>query len=244
MQEKFTPSMEGLDFDKQDLIFASFVKYACEAERKRDLAAAQGEEMVEDTAGDKRSRQWLEKYLRWRSRIQALKKGYQGMQKMAVFLVVLFLGFTYAAVNVEAVNRAVVEWLTNVYPTHTELSIHIGDDSKVDFSKVSVNWVPEGCTVDQSQKENGFITIYYQDVVFSNICLYTADTNMSLNTEDARTVYLDLPNYDSVLLIERKDIKMVVAVNEDIVIFIDGMINKERTASLGELLKILQNISY
>lgn len=67
---------------------------------------------------------------------------------------------------------------------------------------------------------------------------------MSLNTEDARTVYLDLPNYDSVLLIERKDIKMVVAVNEDIVIFIDGMINKERTASLGELLKILQNISY
>ena len=84
----------------------------------------------------------------------------------------------------------------------------------------------------------------FQDVVFSNICLYTADTNMSLNTEDARTVYLDLPNYDSVLLIERKDIKMVVAVNEDIVIFIDGMINKERTASLGELLKILQNINY
>ena len=244
MQEKLSASWEGLDFDKNDILFGALVKCACEEERKKALSEAQTEETKEETAQEIRSRQLLEKYLRRQSRIRVLKKGYRAVQKAAVFLVVVFVGFTYAVVNVEAVNQAVVGWLTEVHQTHTDLSVIIGDDSEVDLSKVTVNWIPDGCTLDSSQKENGYFTVYYQETIFAVISIYTSNTNIALNTEDANTIYLDFPNYDNVFLVERDDIKMITAANAQIIIFIDAMTNNKRTATSGELIKILQNIDY
>ena len=243
MQEKLSASWEGLDFDKNDILFGALVKCACEEERKKALAEAQAEETKEETAQEIRSRQLLEKYLRRQSRIRVLKKGYRAVQKAAVFLVVVFVGFTYAVVNVEAVNQAVVGWLTEVHQTHTELLIGV-DYSPIDYSNVHMNWLPEGLTLDSTNADQGSYRLMYNGKSIGIISLSNQTSNITLNTEEAQTAYLELPNYDTVFTVERNDAKAIVASNGQIVISISIVHADEYSLSVGEMIQILQNIDY
>lgn len=240
MQENMTPSMRGLDFDEDDIIFASYVKYAFERKRQNDLAAAQE---LEKDEKDARAQKWLEKYLQRQSRIQILKKGYHALQKVAVFVVIVFIGFSYAVVNVEAVNQAVVGWLTEVHQTHTDLSVNIGQ-SDVDLSQVQIGWLPDSCTLDSSLSEEGYYSILYQGKSIGSISILTNNSNMSLNTENANVTYLDLPSFEKVVLIERADGIIVVASNSTIIIRITVINNLGYDFTSGEILNILQNIIF
>ena len=243
MQEKLNASWEGLDFDKNDILFGALVKCACEEERKKDLSEAQAEETKGETAQEKRSRQLLEKYLRRQSRIQVLKKGYRAVQKVAVFLVVVFVGFTYAVVNVEAVNQAVVGWLTEVHQTHTDLSIGI-ENSDIDLSNVQVKWIPDTIDIEKMDTEEALFNLLYNGQSVGSITCRNSNSNLSINTEDGKTTYLSLPGYDTVMLIERQDSVMLVASNTNIVITIICITSSGYEFSSGEVLNILQNIEY
>ena len=240
MQENMTPSMRGLDFDEDDIIFASYVKYAFERKRQNDLAAAQE---LEKDEKDARAQKWLEKYLQRQSRIQILKKGYHALQKVAVFVVIVFIGFSYAVVNVEAVNQAVVGWLTEVHQTHTDLSVNIGQ-SDVDLSQVQIGWLPEGMTIERLPSTTASFTIYYNGQPTGSIVCQNSGSNMSVNTENAKTSYLDLKEFDKTLLVERENSIILVASSENIIITIIVDFSADYIFSVGEILNILQNIEY
>ena len=172
-----------------------------------------------------------------------LRHGYHLLQKVSVFLVVLIAGFTYLTVSVDAVNRAVVGWLTEVYQTHTHLSIGL-EDSSVDLSKVQVNWVPAKTTLDTSLSEEGYFSILYNNQSVGSIALYNNDTNMSVNTEDAIVTELDSPKFDKIVLVERLDGIAAIATNNNVLITISVIKNMGYDFTTGEVLNILQNINY
>ena len=150
---------------------------------------------------------------------------------------VLIAGFTYLTVSVDAVNRAVVGWLTEVYQTHTHLSIGL-EDSSVDLSKVQVNWVPENITVEKMSTEDALFNLLYQNQSVGSITCRNVSTNVSLNTENAKTTYLSLPNFDQVLLIEQEEAIMLVATKSDVTITIITFIHTGYPFTTGEVLNI------
>ena len=244
MQEKLNASWEGLDFDKNDILFGALVKCACEEERKKALAAAQAEEEQEDPAVLERRKQRMEKYLRRQSRIRVLKKGYRAVQKVAVFLVVVFVGFTYAVVNVEAVNQAVVGWLTEVHQTHTDLSVITGNDSEVDLSKVTANWAPDGISIIRNEGSSASFQILFNNTPVGSIMCQSHDSNMTLNTENAVVSYLSLSGFDKTMVIERSEFIIAVASNSTIIIKITVGKQEGYPFTVGEVLQIVQNIEY
>ena len=67
---------------------------------------------------------------------------------------------------------------------------------------------------------------------------------MSVNTENAKTSYLDLKDFDKTLLVERENSIILVASSENIIITIIVDFSADYIFSVGEILNILQNIEY
>ena len=239
--EKELGQFRALDFDEEDILFSSLVRYHFEREAMEDLERLNAGEFEEQPTQASRKR--VEKYYRREHRLRILRHGYHLLQKVSVFLVVLIAGFTYLTVSVDAVNRAVVGWLTEVYQTHTQLSIGI-EDSNVDLSKVQVNWVPAKTTLDTSLSEEGYFSILYNNQSVGSIALYNNDTNMSVNTEDAIVTELDSPKFDKIVLVERLDGIAAIATNSNVLITISVIKNMGYDFTTGEVLNVLQNINY
>ena len=178
--EKELSQFRALDFDAEDILFSSLVRYHFEREAAEDLEklnAGEFDAMPEETDS---ARKRAEKYYRREQRLRILRHGYHVMQKVSVFLIVLIAGFTYLTINVDAVNRAVVNWLTEIYQTHTHLSIE-REHSKLDLSKVKNNWIPEGIAVqrlDSSITYTSF-TLYYNNQSIGSIICQNYNSNMS-----------------------------------------------------------------
>ncbi len=233
----------ALDFDEEDILLSSLVRYHFEREAMEDLQklnAGEFEAAPKEAASAKKR---AEKYYRRNQRIRLLRHCYHTLQKVSVFLVVLAVGFTFLTVRVDAVNKAVVNWLTQVYQTHTHLSIGM-EESPVKYTDIRINWIPEKLTLNSTQADFGIYQLEYDGQSIGTILCNNTDTNTSLNTEDAKTQYIHLPNYDTVYLVEREDFKAVTASNSQIAIIISAISSSEYTLSMGELLQILQNIEY
>lgn len=241
--EKELSQFRALDFDAEDILFSSLVRYHFEREAAEDLEklnAGEFDAMPEETDS---ARKRAEKYYRREQRLRILRHGYHVMQKVSVFLIVLIAGFTYLTINVDSVNRAVVNWLTEIYQTHTHLSIEL-NDSNVDLSNVKINWVPEGVTVQRLDSSIGSFILYYKNQSIGSIICQNYNSNMSLNTENAKVNYLSLVGFDKVLLIEHEKAISLLATSPDIVITIIVTRDMDYTFSVGEVLNILQNIDY
>lgn len=240
-ENKEQDSFRGLDFDEEEILFSSWVRYHYEQEAMEDLEKLKSggfEETPEEALkGWKRA----EKYYRREQRLRILRRSYHLMQKVSVFLVMLFIGFTYLTVNVDAVNRAVVNWLTEEYPTHTHLSIEL-ENSSLDFTRVKINWIPDGLSLDTSDGKQGIYYLNYQGEQIGSIDISSVTSNMTINTENAAISNLNLPQYDQVFLVERQDAKTIVASNSDVVITISVLSTDQYTIPTGHLIQILQNI--
>ncbi len=241
--EKELGQFRALDFDEEDILFSSLVRYHFEREAMEDLEKLNAGEFEEQPTQASRKR--VEKYYRREHRLRILRHGYHLLQKVSVFLVVLIAGFTYLTISVDAVNRVVVNWLTEVYQTHTHLSIEL-DDSKVDLSNVKINWMPEGIAVQRLDSSITFtsFTLYYNNQSIGSIICQNHDTNMSLNTEDAKCTYLSLSGFDKVLLIEHEKAISILATKSDIIITIIVTRSESYNFSVGEVITILENIEY
>ena len=156
---------------------------------------------------------------------------------------VLFLGFIYTAVNVEAVNRAVVNWLTEVHQTHTDLSIGV-ENGNINLSDVQVKWVPNTIKIEKMDTEEALFNLLYNGQSVGSITCRNSNSNLSINTEDGKTTYLSIFGYDTVMLVEREGAIMLVALNTDIVITIICITSSGYEFTTGEVLNILQNIDY
>ncbi len=240
-EDKEQNSFRGLDFDEEEILFSSWVRYHYEKEAMEDLERLKSggfEETPEEAIkGWKRA----EKYYRREQRLRILRKSYHMMQKVSVFLVMLFIGFTYLTVNVDAVNRAVVNWLTKEYPTHTHLSIQL-ENSTLDYTRVKINWIPNGLSLDAGDGNQGVYYINYQGEQIGSIVISSVTSNMTLNTEDAATSTLNLPPYDQAFLVERQDAKMLVASNAQVVITLSALSTDRYTMPTGHMIQMLQNI--
>ena len=239
--EKELGQFRALDFDEEDILFSSLVRYHFEREAMEDLERLNAGEFEEQPTQASRKR--VEKYYRREHRLRILRHGYHLLQKVSVFLVVLIAGFTYLTVSVDAVNRAVVGWLTEVYQTHTHLSIGI-EDSNVDLSKVQVNWVPENITVKRLDSTIASFTLYYDEQSVGSITCQNSNSNMSLNTENAKSAYLSLPGFAQALLIEHEQAISILATKSDIIITIIVTRSESYNFSVGEVITILENIEY
>ena len=239
--EKELGQFRALDFDEEDILFSSLVRYHFEREAMEDLERLNAGEFEEQPTQASRKR--VEKYYRREHRLRILRHGYHLLQKVSVFLVVLIAGFTYLTVSVDAVNRAVVGWLTEVYQTHTHLSIGL-EDSSVDLSKVQVNWVPENIIVKRLDSTIASFTLYYDEQSVGSITCQNSNSNMSLNTENAKSAYLSLPGFDKVLLIEHEQAISILATKSDIIITIIVTRSESYNFSVGEVITILENIEY
>lgn len=241
--EKELNQFRALDFDADDILFSSLVRYHFEREAIEDLEklkAGKFDAMPEETDC---ARKRAEKYYRRGQRLRILRHGYHVMQKVSVFLIVLIAGFTYLTISVDAVNRTVVNWLTDVYQTHTHLSIEL-DDSNVDFSNVKINWIPEQTTLDSTLSAEGYYSILYNNQAIGSIALYDDNTNTSVNTENATVTYLNLPKFDKTMLVERDNGVILTATNKQILIQIAIITNLGYKITSGEAIQILQNIDY
>jgi hypothetical protein len=239
------PDFRALDFTEEDILFAPLVRFHFEMEAMEDLRKLEAGEFSTPPEEAAAAQKRVQKYYRREERLRALRRGYGSFQKVAVFLVVLCMGFTFLTVRVEAVNRAVVGWLTEVYQTHTDLSVQIGNGSTVDLSAVSVNWIPEGLTIQrESTSLSATYEIYCEDQIAASIKCRISDSNMDLNTEDAKVTYLYLSTFDKTFLIERDTSIILVATNPNIVITIIAFKQSGYNFSTGEVLHILQNIAY
>lgn len=241
--EKELNQFRALDFDEDDILFSSLVRYHFEREAMEDLEKLNAGEFDAIPEEMESAQKRAKKYYRREQRLRILRHGYHVMQKVSVFLVVLIAGFTYLTISVDAVNLAVVNWLTDVYQTHTHLSIEL-DDSNVDLSNVKINWVPESITAQHITTEDALFNLLYQNQSVGSITCRNVNSNISLNTENAKTTELLLPNFDKVLLIEQEEAVMLVATNPNITITIIAFVNTGYSFTTGEILNILQNIEY
>lgn len=241
--EKELNQFRALDFDADDILFSSLVRYHFEREAAEDLEKLNAGEFDAMPEEKDCARKRAEKYYRREQRLHILRHGYHVMQKVSVILIVLIVGFTYLTISVDAVNRAVVNWLTETYQTHTHLSIVL-DNSIVDLSNVKINWLPEQITLDSTLSNEGYYSILYNNQSIGSIALYNDNTNMSLNTENAKSTYLSIIGFDKVLLIEHEKAISLLATSSDIVIIIIVTRNADYTFSVGEVINILQNIDY
>lgn len=107
-----------------------------------------------------------------------------------------------------------------------------------------MNWLPEGLTLDSAHADQGSYRLMYDEKSIGIISLSNQTSNITLNTEDAQTAYIDLPNYDTVFTVEKNDAKAIVASNEQVVISISILNINEFSLSVGEMIQILQNIEY
>ena len=138
----------ALDFDEEDILFSPLVRYHFEREAMEDLQKlnAGGFEAAPEESALAKKR--AEKYYRRSQRIRLLRHSYHTLQKVSVFLVVLAVGFTVLTGRVDADNKAVDSWLTEIYQTHTHLSIGM-ENSNIDLSDIKINWLPENVTVQK-----------------------------------------------------------------------------------------------
>ena len=243
--EKELNQFRALDFDEDDILFSSLVRYHFEREAMEDLEKLNAGEFDAMPEEMESTRKRAEKYYHRERFLLTLRHGYRVMQKVSVFLIVLIVGFTYLTISVDAVNHVVVNWLTEVYQTHTHLSIEL-DDSKVDLSNVKINWMPEGIAVQRLDSSITFtsFTLYYNNQSIGSIICQNHDTNMSLNTEDAKCTYLSLSGFDKVLLIEHEKAISILATKSDIIITIIVTRSESYNFSVGEVITILENIEY
>ena len=234
----------ALDFDEEDILFSPLVRYHFEREAMEDLQklnAGEFEAAPEEAALAKKR---AKKYYRRSQRIRLLRHSYHVLQKVSVFLVVLAAGFTFLTVRVDAVNKAVVNWLTEIYQTHTHLSIGM-ENSNIDLSDIKINWLPENVMVQKLDTAAiASFSINYGDQSVGSILCQNHDSNMSLNTENAVTTYLSLPGFDRVMLIEHPNAISILATNSDIIITIITFTQTGYPFTTGEVLNILQNIEY
>lgn len=233
----------ALDFDEEDILFSPLVRYHFEREAMEDLQKLNAGEFEAAPKEAALAKKRAEKYYRRSQRCKMFRHGYHILQKVSVFLVVLAVGFTFLTVRVDAVNKAVVSWLTEIYQTHTHLSV-VMEDSYIDFSNVKINWIPPQTTLDRSLANEGYYSVMYQQQSIGSIALYQSDTNISVNTEDATVTDLQLPGFDRTMLVERQDGIILLASNQQLFIKIALMTTPGYFCTTGELLQILQNIEY
>lgn len=241
--EKELSQFRALDFDADDILFSSLVRYHFEREAMEDLEKLNSDEFDAIPEEMESAQKRAKKYYHREQRLRILRHGYHVMQKVSVFLVILIAGFTYLTISVDAVNRAVVNWLTESYQTHTHLSIEL-KETTLKYSDISINWIPEELTLNSSNADYGIYQLEYHNQSIGTILCNNSETNTTLNTENAKTEYINLPNYDTVYLVERNDFKAITASNSKIVIIISTIANNQYNLSIGELIRILQNIDY
>lgn len=246
--EKELSQFRALDFDAEDILFSSLVRYHFEREAAEDLEklnAGEFDAMPEETDC---ARKRAEKYYRREQRLRILRHGYHVMQKVSVFLIVLIAGFTYLTISVDAVNYAVINWLTNIYQTHT--SFHItSDNSEINSLKnLKINWIPNDCYIDFSDQDEGVYRFTKNDTFIGSVVYSTisqqSPIDMNVDTEDSITTYLNFPNFTCTMLIEMPDAIILIATTEKYFIMITAIDNDVYFMTTGEILNILQNIDY
>ena len=151
--EKDSYEFRALDFTEDDILYSPLVRYHFEMEAMEDLQKldAGSFENAPEEASSAQKR--AEKYFQKEEVFRTFRKGYYALQKIAVILVVLFIGFAFLTVQVDAVKKNVIKWLQDTNPSYTTFSFYNDGDTITDRSTLQIGWYPENCVLDDSNKD-------------------------------------------------------------------------------------------
>lgn len=244
--EKELSQFRALDFDAEDILFSSLVRYHFEREAAEDLEklnAGEFDAMPEETDS---ARKRAEKYYHRERRLRTLRHGYRVMQKVSVFLIVLIVGFTYLTISVDAVKKNVIKWLQETNPSFTSFSFYNDGDtiSEANMSTLKVGWIPKNCRLNDENKELGIYSIMIKDTEIADIWYLPTTAAGNIDTEDATISYITLDGFSKVMLIEKDAWHGIQATTSNAMIYISTTTNDIYTISMGELLSILQSLDF
>lgn len=203
---------QNVDEEMDDLWLSVYVR------RHFDLEAEEMHAQLTDETPDPaelaRLEGWLDSLQRRQSLKGIWKKLYQGMQKAAVFLVVLAAGFVMVFLDVKAVQDVVLENLQSVNPYY--ISIHIKptspSDETADYDKLKFNWLPEHCRAEIGKQDEAIYIRSNSRIV--GVVLY-AENGITFLERSASSTNITISGYTNVALSEERDWCDVVAVLPD-----------------------------
>lgn len=114
--EKEQQEFRALDFDEEDILFSSLVRFHYEMEAMEDLQKLQAGEFEQAPEEAAWSQQRAEKFFRKAERMRRLREWYRVFQKISVFLVIIIVLFIVAVIKIAPVNQAVTSWLASFRP--------------------------------------------------------------------------------------------------------------------------------
>lgn len=236
----------ALDFDEDDFLISSLVRYHFEREAMEDLEKLNAGEFDATPEEMESTRKRAEKYYHRERFLLTLRHGYRVMQKVSVFLIVLIVGFTYLTINVEAVKKNVIKWLQETNSSFTSFSFYNDGDtiSDADMSTLKVGWIPPNCWLNDENKELGIYSIMIKDTEIADIWYLPTTAAGNIDTEDATISYITLDGFSKVMLIEKDAWHGIQATTSNAMIYISTTTNDIYTISMGELLSILQSLDF
>ena len=242
--EKDSYEFRALDFTEDDILFSPLVRYHFEMEAMEDLQKldAGSFENAPEEASSAQKR--AEKYFQKEEVFRTLRKGYYALQKIAVILVVLFIGFAFLTVQVDAVKKNVIKWLQDTNPSYTTFSFYNDGDTITDRSTLQIGWYPENCVLDDSNKDMGLYSLRIGEQEIADIWYLPTSTTGNIDTEDATITYLNLEGFTKVMLIEKDTWHGIQATTNNAMILTTTTNNDIYTPTIGEMLCILQNLDF
>lgn len=232
----------NVDEEPDDLWLSAYVRRHFEIEAA-EMHAKLTEDMP-DPVEQARLEGWLDSLLCKQKLRELWKKLYGGIQKAAVFLVVLAAGFVMVFLDVEAVQNVVLENLQPLNPYYVALHMEpvSRDEEPMGYEKLKFDWLPSPCRAEIGKEDEAIYIRSGSRIV--GAVLYTKDSIAFTEPSACRT-NIELSGYTIVTLAEEAKSSWcgIIAILPDgSCIGIESVGKGTFGLTTTEIIKILQNI--
>ena len=152
----------------------------------------------------------LNSAFRKRAIVDTVKKAYRSMNKAAVFIVAFVLLSATTVLAVENLRHGMLNFLLGFEQEYTSLRLDPDKGNNIIGDNIYVSWtggyvpsyIPEGYEIANIALTEGVKSILFRNSegMFISYSEYSEDTITNLDTEDAKTSYVKVNNYDAMLV--------------------------------------------
>ncbi|MGD9566819.1 MAG: DUF4367 domain-containing protein [Sedimentibacter sp.] len=160
--------------------------------------------------------------------------------KVAVFLIIVTVGFSVSFVTVDAFRVKVLNFYIEKFQTHTQFMPYQENNSELALS-FSVGYMPGGFELDDRLVSEAMVSETYFDIAGNmiNVTLHDRDASISVNSENAEQTIVKVNNDETGYIYKRPDMSIMVYKFFGNTIVISSNI----VLTVEELLKIAESIT-
>lgn len=163
-------------------------------------------------------------------------------KRAAIIILTLLIGLTVTTFSVKALREAVLEFFTQIFDTHTDITITDGTyPIAIEFKKTQPQYIPEGfeITINEDYEESCRIVYQNSENITINYLQHANDNggSLSADTEDVEfeTIYI---NSLEGIKYHIKGLNKIVFGNEEYFFTLRGEISMEELIKMAESIPI------